>query len=1297
MKAQTIRTCDAFYTLLELKNREFSVASRQGKRFAATLKRDFQGGSIQLVYTSPKERGSWSLRAEIDLTKVMEHSSYEEIFSDLLLADESGAVFYQKRSGVNPSGLEFTSLDSLMDKPDVTKEKKAGDETDGNGEGEKKKPPLVRMLPLFKEIEIGGIKYVVFAQSGVLGAGGQVDKGRPGVPTTLHAESDKKDGVFILAGIIPAQKFNAEARAISTDPLLLLIAAILAAFFTFPYIKLRWMGPEDRLTPGDIIFLIFFSIMGTGLMTFAVTDFVAYGNLQQLLDDRLRSEVMNITRSFRSDLDEAYEQLKTFDQSCMKDPGCKGMAKPKPAEQKGPTNATKKRKETNKNNEKKELRNNKFQIQIADENKWNLIPFGGWRSELKYFDVNGMIWVGPDGWTTMRWSREAGQEQRIDLSERSYVKRIWDGTGIPEKDSSRERFWIEPIYSWTTGENYVILSKESVAEVPDVGPPGRPIVAAIEVKLPSVMDPVVLPGFGFAVIDQQGEVLFHSDSRRNLRENLFEETDQNSRLRSIVLARATTDVFDGKYWGKDRRFYVSPLPDIDDPHAAWSLVAYRDKDLWRMANLQTLVFAGSLFIMYAVLVVGIPILGLLVYPDLKRGQFKWLWPQPAYAPHYCIITLLNLCILLVFGIAMYWRDWAFSLLLYLLILAILGTSLLIVHRILPWWSDRFFAHLDYGQKYVGMMTTCLLVYGMAPAFGLFCLAFDAEMRLQMKLVQFDYRQDLERRSQRISHFYHGIVGHVSENGSHDIKGARQTHTRQLNIQQQAENAAVSMDARSGPPDPMEKFLAERLARCSEPNDTCKGTRGVYKEFLFLTNEVGQQPGDVQCARAAGVFPRAAAMNAQSAALSCRKRVHDAAQQKTDKVWKGNERALFERIQGLVRVWHRDEASIDAGAFINADFNDSSYCWDSPEAPRTIQLLAPARPGMPDSVISSIPANVPAWLYVALSLATWRLLIPSVPGTVVVGNWPRRRALHLKFLLPMVAALALMGIALGLPPSTVLFFTALILFCWGLGVMMSFAVDRVFLLEFPVPWKAKQSAKENPEREMTNEEEGRTIEQEVFLRESGPLREHPVPAKDEKAQASLGKKLGDIEQHLQTTSKPIAHVSSDEGVENGGESGQGRKLRAREEVIQEVFDAAREYYKDIWGQLDRSQATALFHLAKDRFVYARNPALRFLLKKGYVIMAPHLQVMNESFRRFVVTAGERERLIDRERRGAGSPWVRSWRPVGIGLTCVAIFLMWTQEDYRAITLAFVTALPALLETLPQLGSNIMRGKPDSASV
>ena len=48
-------------------------------------------------------------------------------------------------------------------------------------------------------------------------------------------------------------------------------------------------------------------------------------------------------------------------------------------------------------------------------------------------------------------------------------------------------------------------------------------VAALTIPMMSVVDPVIAAGFEFAIIEDDGDVVFHSDPQRNTYENLFEE------------------------------------------------------------------------------------------------------------------------------------------------------------------------------------------------------------------------------------------------------------------------------------------------------------------------------------------------------------------------------------------------------------------------------------------------------------------------------------------------------------------------------------------------------------------------------------------------------------------------------------------------------------------------------------------------------------------------------------------------------------------------------------------------------
>src|SRR4029453_1354942 len=116
---------------------------------------------------------------------------------------------------------------------------------------------------------------------------------------------------------------------------------------------------------------------------------------------------------------------------------------------------------------------------------------------------------------------------------------------------------LESVWSMTTGEPLAVLAKESSLLRKNGKGPGV-AVAAISIPMRSLIGPVLPPGFAFAVIDQTGKVLFHSDRQRNGNEHFFVGTDNNRRLRAQGAAHSAP-VLNINYWGGAHRAYVKPM------------------------------------------------------------------------------------------------------------------------------------------------------------------------------------------------------------------------------------------------------------------------------------------------------------------------------------------------------------------------------------------------------------------------------------------------------------------------------------------------------------------------------------------------------------------------------------------------------------------------------------------------------------------------------------------------------------------------------------------------------------------
>ena len=153
---------------------------------------------------------------------------------------------------------------------------------------------------------------------------------------------------------------------------------------------------------------------------------------------------------------------------------------------------------------------------------------------------------------------------------------------------------------------------------------------------------------------------------------------------------------------------------------------------------------------------------------------------------------------------------------------------------------------------------------------------------------------------------------------------------------------------------------------------------------------------------------------------------------------------------------------------------------------------------------------------------------------------------------------------------------------------------------------------------------------------------------------------------------------------------------KERIIRKILEAAREYYVQIWEKCTVPQRWSLFNLARDGFLHARNPNIEPLLKSGLIVGVLILRPMNESFRRFIITTGLKERLDEDIVQEKASTWYRVVRPIGAGLLLVMVFLVLTQEEYRTITLAFLGVLPALLGAFSQALTSSKKERLEPAS-
>jgi hypothetical protein len=151
-------------------------------------------------------------------------------------------------------------------------------------------------------------------------------------------------------------------------------------------------------------------------------------------------------------------------------------------------------------------------------------------------------------------------------------------------------------------------------------------VAGVVTPLISVVNPILPPEYGFAIVDPSGLVLFHSQSERDGIENFFHASEDNHTLLELVSSRRS-DSATLYYLGVKHRAYITPMSNI--ANCPWTLITFRDLTLLQAQAVERMTLFAFLSILYLVLIVVIAQAARL--PDYPP---RWLWPSRVRVGRY---------------------------------------------------------------------------------------------------------------------------------------------------------------------------------------------------------------------------------------------------------------------------------------------------------------------------------------------------------------------------------------------------------------------------------------------------------------------------------------------------------------------------------------------------------------------------------------------------------------------------------------------------------------------------------------
>ncbi len=545
-----------------------------------------------------------------------------------------------------------------------------------------------------------GADYLLFAQP------------LPVALTASGSDPEKSLMKWTLCGLVRADRFREQAWAVDYTILVMFIFLALLLILSWPFLNLWAMGLKGGLRVAEVFLLAFSTLFVSALLTLLALNLYAYDGMEDTLDEQLEVFAGDILSHFDQELAAVARQLDRLNERFLQ-----------PGHAANQTNV------------------------LAST---NLVHLPGSPDPDPYPHFRMAVWTDLKGQQLAKWTVKERNTRMINVGHRDYFRNIAEGRPwIRSLGSEEFRFSLESLYSVNTGENLAIFTK---------APTNDPeIVSGIDLRLLSLVNPVLPAGYGYCVITEDGQVLFHSDEQRNLRENFFEECDQNARLQAAVYGRMT-DRFDANYSRRAHSLFVRPIPDLP-----WTLVVFREERMLATAQVEMVSVAGLLFLFYAgalLLVTG------SFYLLGKRRHVEWVWPYQKRLGSYRLLTLANLALaLLLGGVAfLFPHSWVAVLLAAVLPMFGLGLAywLLKADRSGPAWLKLpalfKWGHISYRHGYVAAMGTLLVLLAVAPTMVFYKVAFAKEMELLAKHVQLRLVQDLGARAERLQLEIYGAKG-----------------------------------------------------------------------------------------------------------------------------------------------------------------------------------------------------------------------------------------------------------------------------------------------------------------------------------------------------------------------------------------------------------------------------------------------------------------------------------------------------------------------------------------------------------
>lgn len=469
---------------------------------------------------------------------------------------------------------------------------------------------VTREFGLVELVEAGGKKYKLFM-----------------VPFTV-----KDTHHFVIGGYMPVDDFIAESKYIPGNAIMWLVFGIVLVILMFPLLKVFLMNRSEPLMPRNVLTsLMSLHLLGSIIIIILVNVYAYFNIIKRQADDELKNLANSIQGTFQQEVSDAIDEIDSSEvelvrlvnqkYDLLKNGRLPDLYLPTPG---------------------------KRVYRIAEtvdgkraSEEIDYVPL--WLGK-KYRYFENIAWADSSGNQLIRWTNNAYVPRKLNIRDRDYFQAVTQGSLL--RTNGNKDYFLTAITSWVSQQKLAIITRRSrlndtairKLSIPDAALNGqlnytlsKLEVVSLSAPLRSIFSPILPYGFGFCVVNDQGNVLFHYDENRSLNENLLEECNEDVKLSSLLNTGAS-GYFNAHYTGSNNRFYAQPIDKMP-----YYLVTFYDiENSWNQDL--DIVSASSILVM---LNMGVILLLVLITRTLSFRMLSrsilFIWIEPKFHRRYAYL------------------------------------------------------------------------------------------------------------------------------------------------------------------------------------------------------------------------------------------------------------------------------------------------------------------------------------------------------------------------------------------------------------------------------------------------------------------------------------------------------------------------------------------------------------------------------------------------------------------------------------------------------------------------------------